>query len=105
MDPLLANLLKIQDCLREAALNLRNQQALASWLDEADECRSLLLWASIRTFAWLENQRNGLVQAIGERLQQQPQSDSAVMVGTTDAAGSAEGGVQSEGASSQLKGR
>jgi hypothetical protein len=68
MDPLFASLLKVEGCLREAALNLHDQQALGPSLDEANEARNLLLSASIRTFAWLEDQRNGLVEAIGEHL-------------------------------------
>ena len=68
MDGLLKDLLDIEWRLNEALRNLRDQQLLALLFDDADELRKALLTTSIRTFAWLEDQRNAYIEAIGEHL-------------------------------------
>ena len=68
MDGLLKELSDIEWCLNEALRNLRDQQSLALLFDDADELRKALLSTSIRTFAWLEDQRNAHIEAIGEHI-------------------------------------
>jgi len=68
MDWLVAALFDVEERLREVMLNLRDQQALASAIDRDDDLFASLLSTSLRTFAWIEDQRNGLIEAIGEHL-------------------------------------
>lgn len=67
MDRLTTWLFEIERQFKEAVLNLRDQQLLANSLDADAAVFATLLSASLRTLAWLEEQRNDITREIGFR--------------------------------------
>lgn len=61
-------LFDLEERFRDVLLDLREQQALASSLD--GECTQFasLLSASLRTFAWMEGERNAVIEAVARGL-------------------------------------
>lgn len=78
MNRLFEDLLDIEECLQEVSPILNEQQALAPFLDEADELRAGLLSTSLRTFAWLERERKSYIAAIGKVV---PRADRLALAG------------------------
>jgi hypothetical protein len=68
LNRLLIALFDVEERYRDVILNLREQQALTDLLDREDPLFACLLSASLRTFAWIEDQRNAVIEAIGEHL-------------------------------------
>jgi hypothetical protein len=66
MDQLIAALFDVEERIRDIMLNLRDQQELANAIDRYDALFACLLSTSLRTFAWIEDQRHAVVEAIGE---------------------------------------
>jgi hypothetical protein len=64
------DLVDVRGRLEEALLNLREQRRLLSEIDSAENHDALLalLTNSLRSFCWLEDQRNG----IAARIRQSP---------------------------------
>ena len=68
LDRLLVAFLDIEERFRDALRNLREQQALTDLLASEDPVFASLLSLSLRTFASIEDQRNAIIEAVGEHL-------------------------------------
>lgn len=70
VEDLLAQLCETDGCFYKAKKQLHEQQAIISGNDHLPEHEAVtrLLSNGLRTFAWLEDQRNGLIEGVGEYL-------------------------------------
>jgi hypothetical protein len=71
MEDLFVKLCETDGCLREAKCELRKQQAIIPEMHLLSFRLTViaLLSHGLRTFAWLENQRNSLLEAIRHQTQ------------------------------------
>lgn len=85
LNRLLIALFDVEERYRDVILNLREQQALTDLLDREDPLFACFLSASLRTFAWIEDQRNAVIEAIGEHLPLERELTPANVAGVSNA--------------------